>query len=137
MAPTAEQTERRFSNEAQRFFTRRLAQSEFGQQVAVASNMRILLNLTVGRTATGEWAYHLGMLEQDIVLYLKDETLDELKSPAKYQRLSRSQREAGAISIPLVICELKASNPHTHSFITYSSIAQQLGTFIRTARTTS
>lgn len=104
--------------------------SDFRGRIEVMEKQQVLMNLTVGRNErTRTWNYYLGMQQQDIVFYLKDEqdTLDLLDHPVQYHWASRSQTSTRRIRVPLLICELKINRNFTSAHLTtYSKIAEQI-----------
>ena len=122
--------EKHLSAEVKEFFSSMVAASDFRDKIEVLERQQALMNLTVGRDPkTSQWQYYMGMQQQDIVLYLSDESdsVEIMPLPIQYHWASRGQRERKRIRIPLLICELKVNrNLTTDQFITYSKIAEQI-----------
>jgi len=122
--------EDKLSIEVKEFISSRADASEFKNKVEVLEKQQVLMNLTVGRdTKTKNWRYYMGMQQQDIVLYLCDESdsIEMMSSPVQYHWASTAQRIKNHIRIPLLICELKVNKSlTTDQFITYSKIAEQI-----------
>ncbi len=122
--------EKQLSAEVKEFLSARAKASKFSNKVEVLDNQQVLMNLTIGRDPkSSEWRYYMGMQQQDIVLYLSDETdsVEMMLSPVQYHWASKGQRERNRIRIPLLICELKVNQSlTTDQFITYSKIAEQI-----------
>jgi hypothetical protein len=122
--------EDKLSIEVKEFISSKIYTSEFKNKVEVLEKQQVLMNLTVGRDPeTRNWRYYMGMQQQDIVLYLSDESdsVEMIPSPVQYHWASKVQRENNHIRIPLLICELKVNrNLTTGHFITYSKIAEQI-----------
>ena len=123
-------TEDQLSMEVREFLSSMARTSQFRDKVEVLANQQVLMNLTVGRDSkSGDWQYYIGMQQQDIVIYLSDESdsVEIMPPPVKYHWASKSQRVSNHIRIPLLICELKVNqNLTTDQFITYSKIAEQI-----------
>ena len=122
--------EKKLSIEVREFLSSMANASEFRNKVEVLEKQQVLMNLTIGRNPkSGEWRYYMGMQQQDIVLYLRDESdsVEMMPLPIQYHWASSNQREKNRIRIPLLICELKVNrNLTTDQFITYSKIAEQI-----------
>jgi hypothetical protein len=119
-----------FSAEVEEFLSLKINESEFRNKIEVLEKQQILMNLTVGRDPkTRTWRYYMGMQQQDIVLYLRDESdsIQMMPLPVLYHWASTAQRRERSIRIPLLVCELKVNqNLTTHHFVTYSRIAEQI-----------
>ena len=122
--------EKQLSTEVKEFLSVMANASKFRNKVEVLEKQQVLMNLTIGRDPkSGQWRYYMGMQQQDIVLYLSDESdsVAMMPSPVKYHWASKSQKERNYIRIPLLICELKVNQSlTTDQFITYSKIAEQI-----------
>ncbi len=125
-----ENEENILSAEVKEFLSLRVNESEFRNRIEVLEKQQVLMNLTVGRDPkNGTWRYYMGMQQQDIVLYLSDESdsIEMMPSPVLYHWASTAQRGKNRIRTPLLICELKINqNATTAQFITYSKIAEQI-----------
>ena len=125
-----ENEEKQLSTEVKEFLSVKANASEFRNKVEVLENQQVLMNLTIGRDPkSSQWRYYMGMQQQDIALYLSDESdsVEMMPLPVQYHWASKGQRERNHIRIPLLICELKVNrNLTTDQFITYSKIAEQI-----------
>ena len=122
--------EDKLSAQVKEYLSLKMNESEFRNRVEVLEKQQVLMNLTIGRDPkTKNWRYYMGMQQQDIVLYLNDESdsIEIMPLPVLYHWASTAQREKNHIRIPLLICELKINqNATTAQFITYSKIAEQI-----------
>jgi hypothetical protein len=125
-----EKEENQLSTEVKEFLSSMVNTSEFRNKIEVLEKQQVLMNLTIGRDPkSNQWRYYLGMQQQDIVLYLTDESdsVEMMPLPIQYHWASSNQRGEKRIRIPLLICELKVNrNLTTDQFITYSKIAEQI-----------
>lgn len=121
-------SEARFATEVVKYFREKLTHRRFYPFISVATAVKILKDLTIGKDREGCWRLVAGFQQQDVVFFCYDHCVSMSDFRSKFLRIDKYDRRGmKPVIIPLVVCELKiGSNTNTHALITYGSISAQL-----------